>query len=1447
MKYFVKNYLNRTGWGSAAFLLPTLSTISSFGYSKWWAKQPAHPTFHPLNQKQTQQHLVVHTEPVKRLNRGLSMSKQTATAKFSLILLGISLSLFSGASQAGTVAQAPLFLSSTVKPNIMLMLDNSFSMTDQLKSSAGPYDPALPYDTACKLNPAFPSETVVTSAPKTGPTPVTSPADVTTYKGLPPTSSSCPNTTTQTWNSSNGGTCTLIATSPSSTTSPETTRTSGASTIKERVTTTVTTVTTTTKSRVVGTSPAPLNNSANCTGAGGSWSSNKCTIAKIVVSVKKSSSTVTDTVTTTPIVYNTNYANAPKTVPDGFSGKIVNKVAGTACFSRTLAYTTSGIAFPSDVVGNDQRANYLNWFYTNELAKSVVLGSRMDNAKTAAKSWIAGLKNDVRVGFSTFNSDDGGYLWEEVDDLTATKKTSITNRINATTANASTPLAETMVDIGRYFATAPTATDTKKVTLRAGESDASSKPRDNIAGTPITPGVLPSNLANVTAATKAAIQYRCQKSYAVVITDGLPSADRDISTNAFLRDYDGDCTGKDKDGRENIKDCGKCKTTNGSDCNIATDSKWNLNADNTPNTSDDFYDMKRLFNYPFQCNNSTTAACVVGGSGSDNSSDYFDDVTKALFEMDLRPDLRNIDKEGSQGKNNLTTYVVGFADDAINPNVPGVNPLPENAAIKGGGKFFFAANVNDLTSSLTRTFQFISAQESASSSVAANSTQFQTNALLFQALFNSADWSGNIKTFNLESEDTNGNGKLDSKNDTPKLVDIDEDINGNGVLDTGKINFDARWEAKDRIPEPIDRNIVTFNPVTAKGINFQWLNLNAAQKDVLNNLKPLNTSFVNEGEKVLAYLRGDQSNEGTGDTEYRERSIVLGDIINSDPLFVGKQDLGYSTLPEGSLPTGQGYAAHVALKDANTEMLYVGANDGMLHAFQVDANLPLVEQGKELFAYVPNAAISPELVTLATDRNYVHKYFVDGAPQYGDAYFDNNWHTVLVGSMGGGSTTEVGGVNGTGGRAVFGLDITNPNSFGINNVLWEFSNRDDADLGYTIPTPSVVRMADGSWAAIVANGYNSANGKAALFILDIKTGKPIGGKALVAGVSGGNGLSTPTPVDVDGDKIVDYIYAGDLKGNMWKFDVTGTTPTKWGVANGGKPLYIACTVDANDATPCAAADLQPITSKPSVVEAKAKDQKNGVMVLFGTGKYYEDGDHQVSATPQIQSFYAIWDICDKKNAATCTSGAVSGRSQLLQQKILDDGPDFRFTSACQVAYGTVAPSPVISGCDSLTSRKGWYIDLKSPSAGGQGERAVSPPVVRENSVLFTTIIPINITCEPDGTGYVLDMDINGARFAAPSIDINGDGKVDKEDLQNGMTVTGIKSKDGIIKTPTIVGGGIGALENMYFNTTSSKIMNFKRCPPGGCSTPPPTCLTDPTLCPPPPVTGGSRRSWRQLF
>jgi type IV pilus assembly protein PilY1 len=1250
MKYFVKSTLNWTFGCGDGFLLPIDNEIAFM--SQTVEKKTCPPC--------------------------LTKPNRLSVAKLGLCLLSLIFCIMSTTSLAGTVAQSPLFLTSKVKPNIMLMVDNSGSMSTKVDYTPQVYDPGKIY---------LSSENC---------------ADIP---------------------------------------------------ILNATTTTI-----------------DLNTEALCSANRGIWTpptrrrGGRCSPRTAIVS--------------TPITYGT-------TIPTDFLGNVTgsgrSKITGKLCFAPNLSYTVSSdVGIPASVTGDANRANYLNWYYKEKFDSKNGGDTRLNIAKASAIGLVSSLDNNVRIGLTTFDNPSsgaqntaGGKLLETIDDLSATKKANVIQAINSLTAESWTPLAETTATIGKYLATGNNGT----VTLH---------PKATGETTLAIASVLPRNLVNGTSWRSVAssepsfstppIQYSCQRSFNLLITDGLPTQDQEISTS--LQDYDRDC----------IDNPGLCLSM-------------------SPN-----YDLKRAF-FP-----SLTDPTKVPG----NTSDYLDDVATALEDIDLRPDLtKKLDSRGvPKTKNNLVTYGIGFADSDINPTLPGVNPLLRDAAIQGGGKFFYAANASELSASLQNTFSSILRQDAASSSVAANSSQFQTNTVLYQALFDSGDWSGNIRAFDLLTEDTNHDGRLN----VPPEVSVSEDKNGNGVLDSGEISTVERWNAASRIPPARERQIFSYDPIAEEGIEFLWANLNNVQKAALDN-----ANIANSSSPIFDYLRGSQVKEGEDPGDFRTRSSLLGDIINSDPLFVGGQDLGYSSF---SGTEGSTYAAHLDVKNDNDEVIYVGANDGMLHAIRATVG---GLEGREIFAYVPNSVISVELASLA-DQNYIHRYFVDGAPQYGDAFYDSAWHTVLVGSMGAGSTSMVANagdlVTGSGGRAVFALDITEPESFQTNDALWEFSNRHDADLGYTLATPSIVRMANGEWAAIVANGYNSSAGKAVLFILNIKTGAIIK-KIEAENTVGSNGLSSPTPVDVDGDKIIDYIYAGDLKGNMWKFDVTSTNSALWEVANSGIPLYVACT---NNASPCVPANRQVITSKPAVVEAKAKDQTNGVMVLFGTGKYYEDGDHQLPvapALPQIQSFYAIWDICDKKNAATCTSGVVSGRSQLVEQKIISDAADFRFTSACQVAYGTVAPSPAISGCDGSISRKGWFMDLNSPSAGGQGERAVSAPVVRQNTVVFTTLIPINTVCEPDGTGYFMEMDISGARFAGSPIDVNGDGKIDDSDLQNGMAITGIKSKNGIIETPTIVGGGEGVIENKYFNTTSSIVLQFKECPPGGCKSPP--------------VTGGSRRSWRQLF
>lgn len=1036
-------------------------------------------------------------------------------------------------------------------------------------------------------------------------------------------------------------------------------------------------------------------------------------------------------------------------IPWDFVGNRRNRQIGFKCFADNLSYTTS-LAVDETVTTDAQRANWLNWYYSNELAKQGTPSTRMQIAKNAANALVDSLDDSIRLGFTSFDFSEGGELWEVVDDLTETKKNNIKNRIDASFPETWTPLAETLADIGNYF-----ATGSNNVVLHAGENNANTKTKSSI---------LPSSLGNNinwhgrTAIagepkfTDSPIQYSCQKSFTVFITDGLPTKDQNIDSD--LTDYDGDCSG------DNSSQCG-------------------------------VYDMKTAYKDP----------------GND-SSDYLDDVAQALYEMDLRPDLRNTD-ESVTAKNNLTTFVIGFADKDVDPsyidpdpNVKPNNPLPRDAAKQGGGKFYYAGNEAELTASLASAFNFIVEQAASSSSVATNSTKFQTDSLIYQAIFDSNEWTGDLRAFTLLTEDINGNGVLDDG----------EDSNGNGKIDAGEIG-PKLWFASDKMPNADLRNIYSYNPEltgeTSKGIEFAWANLNASQKATLH-----------DDETVLNYLRGKQDQELDNGGSFRNRSSILGDIVNSDPLYVGRDNFGYANLPGAEGSSYDNFAA-----TSRREMVYVAANDGMMHGFDASTG---VDGGKEIFAYVPNAAINSALVSL-TDPNYAHRYIVDGSPKAGDVYFNSAWHTVLVGSLG------------AGGNSIFALDITDPDSFSSSSVLWEFT---EIDMGYTLPEAAVVRAADGQWVAVIANGYNSLSGKAVLYIVNIQTGALVK-KIEAETTTGTNGLSSPAVADVDGDNIADYVYAGDLQGNLWKFDISSNNTASWGVDYNGSPLFIA----KDSADPAA---IQPITAKPAVSEATANGQGKGTMIYFGTGKYFETGDNIVPDSPQIQTFYGIWDDCDK--SGTSCNGIISGRGELQQQSIIFEGNtgstiladgttisgDVRVTSNCEVGYGILAPSTTSPPCTNHIGRRGWYLDLLPPS-GAAGERVVSSPVIRHGVVIFPTLIPITATCSPGGTSWLMELDqFAGSRLAGGTpIDLNEDNIVDEKDLVRiddtsaVFAVSGVKSTVGIIDTPAIINCEEG-MDCKYASGSSGNMMMKKEIAPGGGNPPPAG------------VASGRRRSWRQL-
>ena len=489
---------------------------------------------------------------------------------------------------------------------------------------------------------------------------------------------------------------------------------------------------------------------------------------------------------------------------------------------------------------------------------------------------------------------------------------------------------------------------------------------------------------------------------------------------------------------------------------------------------------------------------------------------------------------------------------------------------------------------------------------------------------------------------------------------------------------------------------------------------------------------------------------------------MLGDIVSSAPLFVGKPPFLYPDIFPGGTETP--YSTFVAAHDTPAErahMVYAGANDGMLHAFDAVT-------GEERLGFIPGG-VFPNL-HLLTSTTYTHQYYVDGPPTMGDAFFGGTWHTMLVG-----------GLN-KGGKSIYALDITTPGSFSEANATsifkWEFT--DAADLGYTYSRPAIVRLQNGRWAAVFGNGYNSTNGRAVLYIVDIENKSLI--RKIDTGVgTGGNGLSTPALVDLNGDSIVDLAYAGDLAGNLWKFRLTGTNPAAWDVAyksgTTNLPLFTARDPSNNP---------QPITSRPEVGRGP---NGAGTIVLFGTGRYLS----VVDKTPtQTQTFYGIRD----PNSTNPAIDRVSGRSDLTSQEIIVE-QSFPFTTD----DGSTISIPLRVTTDHVVNNRGWFLDLlqpPNPPGTFQGEMQVSDSILRSGRIIFTTVIPDPDPCTVGGTSWLMEMEaLTGSRLTESPFDNNRDLEFDGDDfveieLEDGtiieVPVSGLQSEVGITPKPGILAG-----------------------------------------------------------
>ncbi len=504
---------------------------------------------------------------------------------------------------------------------------------------------------------------------------------------------------------------------------------------------------------------------------------------------------------------------------------------------------------------------------------------------------------------------------------------------------------------------------------------------------------------------------------------------------------------------------------------------------------------------------------------------------------------------------------------------------------------------------------------------------------------------------------------------------------------------------------------------------------NAVAFDQISKLSSTYQNALNNSQALMDFIRGDRSQEGT---TYRTRTSVMGDVVHSNIVYAD-----YDGNP----------------LDQTGDLVFVGANDGMLHAFHADS-------GDEAFAYIPRA-VTDHLKDLA-DPAYVdsHRYYVDGqlTQAAGVTFSDGTKHRVLVGTLGGG------------GQGIFALDITNTTPSASSLMLWDHTDGDSglANLGFTYSRPVITQvvLAGGPrWVVIVGNGYANdfadgtvGNSQASLMVFDLETGALLREIGTGAGTAASpNGLSSPTAVDSNGiAATAELVYAGDLDGNLWRFDISDPDPANWKVALGGKPLF-----QARDqfGTP------QAITIAPRVLS----HPDGGNLVLIGTGRILSWSDVSLGNSV-VNDLYGLHDRLN---------GTVIDPAKLVAQQFTESLYPPGGSGTQRVRTSSNLPVPA--------NKDGWLVDLPA------GEQVVSDLRIRSGRVIATSYNPTLSTPE------VWVNEVNFLTGGAPAdiiYDMNGDGVLDTKDNVDGNRdgdlfdavdhITGIFQGSGVVvSSPTL--------------------------------------------------------------
>jgi type IV pilus assembly protein PilY1 len=651
----------------------------------------------------------------------------------------------------------------------------------------------------------------------------------------------------------------------------------------------------------------------------------------------------------------------------------------------------------------------------------------------------------------------------------------------------------------------------------------------------------------------------------------------------------------------------------------------------------------------------------------------------------------------------VKTYIIGLGagvDPSVNPVAAQV--LTAFAIAGGTGTYFPASSPTDLTNDLQAILAQVISTTQSTSSVAVNSTGLNTNSVSYLAQFVTSDtyqdWTGNLSAWPMDPS-------------------------------TGAVNTTPgaqQWSAQTQLDAQdwkTGRLIATWDPKANAGTPFSW-----TQNPTPTGISPASglgmalSTFAPDpsGKDVVEYLRGNNAHEVRNGGQFRNRTHKLGDIVDSAPLYVGAP-IGLAQTPD--------YLAFVKANMNRRPVIYVGANDGMLHALDPAS-------GNELFAYIPNGVFNHLINLVNPFYNDNHLFFINGSPRSADVKFASNgsWHTMLVGNLGAGGST------------LFALDVTSPDAI-VNGgepalaaaALWEFT---DTDMGLTFSEPAIADTAAG-WMVFAANGYNSPNQKPVLYAIEPQHGtiiKKIDLCAAVAGVCNvglANGLSSAVAVNSYGavSDPANVVYAGDLQGNVWRVDISDPNPTNWQVS------VIFQARDGNG-------NIQPITTVPAITLNPKFPNLLGTMVYVATGQLLGIGD--LTATG-VQSLYGIFDAPTGAAPPLGFTG-IPTRSNLVQQQLVSD-----VTASNAQVRDVLTPQPVTLP----TPNRGWYVDLSLLA----GERVVTDPELEAGGgVVLTTYQPNPSVCQGGGSAWLMVFNFaTGGSFPQPELDTNGDGKLNSQD------------------------------------------------------------------------------------